>query len=126
MVSPPTNSSEASSHSTLPSLRAMNPSRLATMWIVTQESTFAIVSPYSASGRQSYRCDAMLQGPEPLSDQQAGQAALGKHGEEPHRQPGHEAVRAQEGLGLLALVLLDGDDLRHPLRRNLPRGRVDG
>src|SRR5436190_22947203 len=37
MVSPPANSSEVSSQSTLPSLRATKPSRLATMWIVTRE-----------------------------------------------------------------------------------------
>src|SRR5881397_984332 len=45
MVSPPANSSEVSSQSTLPSFRAMKPSRLAAMWIVTRESAFAIVLP---------------------------------------------------------------------------------
>src|SRR4029077_938531 len=44
MVSPPANSSDVSSQSTLPSFRAMKPSRLAAMWIVTRESVFAIVS----------------------------------------------------------------------------------
>src|SRR5262249_10159961 len=38
------NSSEVSSQSTRPSLRAMKPSRLAAMWIVTRESALAIVS----------------------------------------------------------------------------------
>src|SRR6185369_12866455 len=42
-VSPPTNSSVVSSQSTRPSFRAMKPSRLAAMWIVTRESRFAIV-----------------------------------------------------------------------------------
>jgi hypothetical protein len=46
IVSPPTNSSEVSSQSTLPSFRAMKPSRLAAMWIVTRESVFAIVPLY--------------------------------------------------------------------------------
>src|SRR6476469_1988844 len=41
MVSPPANSSEVSSQSTLPSFRAMKPSRLAAMWIVTRESVVA-------------------------------------------------------------------------------------
>src|SRR4029453_15683479 len=44
MVSPPANSSDVSSQSTLPSFRAMKPSRLAAMWIVTRESVFAIIS----------------------------------------------------------------------------------
>src|SRR5436190_1276108 len=44
MVSPLANSSDVSSQSTRPSLRAMNPSRLATMWIVTRESAFAMVT----------------------------------------------------------------------------------
>src|SRR4029077_14736979 len=42
MVSPPANSSEVSSQSTLPSFRAMKPSRLAAMWIVTRESVVAL------------------------------------------------------------------------------------
>src|SRR6516165_987642 len=45
MRSPSANSSEVSSQSTLPSFRAMKPSRLATMWIVTRELFFSIVSP---------------------------------------------------------------------------------
>src|SRR4029453_2872609 len=44
MVSPAANSSDVSSQSTLPSFRAMKPSRLAAMWIVTRESVFAIIS----------------------------------------------------------------------------------
>src|SRR5260221_9254766 len=44
MVCPPANSSEVSSQSTRPSFRAMKPSRLAAMWIVTFESGSAIVS----------------------------------------------------------------------------------
>src|SRR5882757_592495 len=42
MVSPPANSSAVSSQSTLPSFRAMKPSRLAAMWIVTRESVVAL------------------------------------------------------------------------------------
>ena len=79
-----------------------------------------------ASGRQTDRHDAVLQGPEPLTQQQAEQAALREQGEKPHRQPGREAVRPQKGLGLFPLMFLDGDDLRHPLRRDLPGGGVDG
>src|SRR5882762_9395941 len=45
MVSPSSNLSEVSSQSTRPSLRAMKPSRLATMWMVTREFVFAIVVP---------------------------------------------------------------------------------
>jgi len=45
--------------------------------------------------------------------------------ENAHRQPGQETVRPQEGLGLFPLMLLDSDDLRHPLRHNLPGGDVD-
>src|SRR5215813_13217830 len=45
IVSPSTNSSEVSSQSTRPSFRAMKPSRLADMWIVTRDSVFVIVSP---------------------------------------------------------------------------------
>src|SRR5579875_3746306 len=44
-MSPSANSSEVSSQSTLPSFRAMKPSRLAAMWIVTREAAFAIVLP---------------------------------------------------------------------------------
>src|SRR5215218_1756895 len=44
IVSPPSNRSAVSSQSAPPSLRAMKPSRLAAMWIVTRESAFAIVS----------------------------------------------------------------------------------
>src|SRR5262245_46712154 len=39
MVSPPSNVSDVSSQSTRPSFLAMKPSRLATMWIVTQDFT---------------------------------------------------------------------------------------
>src|SRR6186713_2342232 len=55
MVSPPANSSEVSSQSTRPSFRAMKPSRLAAMWIVTCESGSAIVLDRNATqfrGRQ--------------------------------------------------------------------------
>src|SRR5687768_8803316 len=45
IVSPPANSSEVSSHSTRPSFRAMKPSRLAAMWIVTRDFVFSIVTP---------------------------------------------------------------------------------
>src|ERR1019366_2372881 len=45
MASPPSNVSEVSSQSTLPSFRAMKPSRLATMWMVTQDSMLATVTP---------------------------------------------------------------------------------
>ena len=31
----------------------------------------------------------------------------------------------KKGLGLFPLMFLDGDDLRHPLRRDLPGGGVD-
>src|ERR1044072_6639417 len=37
MVSPPANSSEVSIQSSRPAFRAMKPSRLATMWMVTRE-----------------------------------------------------------------------------------------
>src|SRR5258706_4285044 len=53
MVSPPTKSSAVSSQSTRPSRRAMKPSRLAAMWIVTRESGLAIVwSRRQGAGRQ--------------------------------------------------------------------------
>ncbi len=67
----------------------------------------------------------MLQGPEALAKQQAEQAALREQGENPHCQPGRETIRPKEGLGLFSLMFLDGDDLRHPLRRDLPGGGVD-
>src|SRR4051812_45594354 len=49
MLSPAANSSDVSSQSTRPSFRAMNPSRLATIWIVTRESVLAIITEKSAS-----------------------------------------------------------------------------
>ena len=51
IVSPSANSSEVSSQSTRPSLRAMNPSRLATMWMVTQESASDIAIERPAYAR---------------------------------------------------------------------------
>jgi hypothetical protein len=49
---PAANSSEVSSQSTLPSLRAMKLSRLAAIWIVRRESAFAIVeSGASVAGK---------------------------------------------------------------------------
>ena len=73
-----------------------------------------------ASGRQTDRHDAMLQTPEPVSQEQAEQAALRQEWEKAHRQPGREAIRPQKGLGLFPLGFLDGDDLWHPLGHNLP------
>src|ERR1041385_4990432 len=45
IVAPPANSSAVSSQSTRPSFRAMKPSRLAAMWIVTRESVRVIRFP---------------------------------------------------------------------------------
>ena len=45
------------------------------------------------SGCQPDWHDTMLQGPESVSHQPAEQAALREQREEPHRQPGREAVR---------------------------------
>src|ERR1043166_3436970 len=53
MVDPSANSSEVSIQSTLPSFRAIKPSRLAAMWIVTRESIFAIAGVRSAPNDQS-------------------------------------------------------------------------
>src|SRR5262252_8245319 len=44
IVSPPSKVSDVSSQSTLPSFRAMKPSRLAAMWIVTRDFALSIVS----------------------------------------------------------------------------------
>ncbi|HEY7315332.1 MAG TPA: hypothetical protein VH643_38730 [Gemmataceae bacterium] len=62
----------------------------------------------------------MLQTPEPVSQEQAKQAAFRQEGEKAHRQPGREAIRPQKGLGLFPLVFLDGDDLQHRLGHDLP------
>src|SRR5687768_2075516 len=43
MVCPSSNLSDVSSQSTRPSFRAMNPSGLATMWIVTRDSMLAML-----------------------------------------------------------------------------------
>jgi hypothetical protein len=56
MLWPSANLSDVSIQSTLPSLRAMKPSTLAAMWIVTWESGFAIVRLSAASARV-YLCN---------------------------------------------------------------------
>jgi len=77
------------------------------------------------SGRQPDWHDTMLQVPEPLPNQGANQPGPHQEREKPQRQPGQEAVRLQEGLGLFPLMFLDRDDLRHPLRHDLPGGDVN-
>jgi hypothetical protein len=66
----------------------------------------------------------MLQTPEPISQHQAEQAAFRQEGKKAHRQPGRKPIRPQEGLDLFPLMFLDGDDLWHPLRSDLPGGGV--
>src|SRR5262245_21364939 len=65
--------------------------KIVVKWGLCQKGNAKLNGP--ASGRQPDWHDTMLQGPEPLPNQQAGQPALGEQGEEPHRQPGREAVR---------------------------------
>src|SRR5262249_59085370 len=79
-----------------------------------------------SSGRQTDRHDAMLQGPEPVSQEQAEQAALRQEWEKAHRQPGREAIRPQKGLGLFPLMFLDGHNLRHALLHYAQGIAVDG
>src|SRR5581483_2629969 len=66
MPSPPGNSSWVSIQSTRPSLRAMKPSRLAAMWIVTRDSSVAmLIIPGPGNGKRAARaalseCEAAL------------------------------------------------------------------
>src|ERR1043166_547211 len=56
IVSPSGKSSLVSIQSTRPSSRAMNPSRLATMWIVTRESVFPIIRHGGGSSEVGSGC----------------------------------------------------------------------
>src|SRR6185369_15621114 len=53
IVAPSANSSDVSSQSTLPSLRAMKPSRLAAMWIVMREPASDMCRPIASAERCS-------------------------------------------------------------------------
>src|SRR4051812_35428874 len=70
---------------------------------------------FAALHCQPNRDDAVLQAPQTLAQQKSEQAGAYQKGKEAQRQPGAEAIRAEEGLRLLSLVLLDGYDLRHAL-----------
>src|SRR6187401_374821 len=76
MVSPPSKWSEVSSQSTLPFFRAMKPSRLAAMWIVTRDFVSSIVTPHAE------RNDLLPTG--------GPQAAVREAVREIDRQPEHE------------------------------------